>query len=222
MFATHYPATMRTARLALLGLSATVLMAAQTATAAAITFDDVTDGQVMSDGDTGSTPEVAVSYEGDFLGYVSPWYPEGDGAIGGAIYNTTATGVGTVTFTAEPGITVEVNSLVLRVGSGQPSSEGVLEYSLDTGANWTEVATNVAVGETGLVTFTGVEAEVVQIRWTDFRLGGAFGNEPQAESDTALDNINFTATGEITVIPEPASLAIMGLGGVLMMRRRRA
>jgi hypothetical protein len=192
-----------------LAVAFSMLLATSAANAGLITFDTVTNGQVMPGETIGSTAEVNVSYEGDFLGWATPYYPEGDGATGGAIYNTTATGVGTVILSAIPGYTVQLDSVVLRVGSGQPTSEGLLEYSLNSGTSWTEVPTNVAVGSTGLINFVGVVASEVQLRWSDQR--------PLAlgESDTALDNISFTA------IPEPASLGLLTLGAVGLLRLRR-
>lgn len=36
------------------------------------------------------------------------------------------------------------------------------------------------------------------------------------------DGVGRLAIGQVSVVPEPASLALMGLGGLLMLRRRRA
>jgi len=188
--------------------------AALNASATLITFDNVTDFMVMENQTdpaiTGSTPEVTVTYSGDLLGWASAFFPEGDGATGGSIYNTGTAGMGTITFTAADGYTVQLNSLVLRVASaGQPSSSGLLEYSLNSGLDWTEQVTDVALGSTGVINFDNVEAPVVQLRWWDQNP-----SNPLGEADVGLDNISYTA------IPEPSSVLLLGLGSLILLRRR--
>ncbi|MFW6146398.1 MAG: PEP-CTERM sorting domain-containing protein, partial [Planctomycetota bacterium] len=41
------------------------------------------------------------------------------------------------------------------------------------------------------------------------------------DSDLTLDTSQWGSDGIVTVIPEPASLALVGLGGLVMLRRRR-
>ncbi|MFI4860932.1 MAG: PEP-CTERM sorting domain-containing protein [Phycisphaerales bacterium JB063] len=187
------------------------LAAAPLAQGALITFDSVTNSQVMAGETIGSTAEVAVTYEGDFLGWADPYFPEGDGAAGGSIYNTGADGVGTVIFTAASGFEVRVDALVLRA-VGNPTSVGTLAYSLDEGATWTEVPTAIAAGTADPIDFTGVQASVVQIRFSDSLDGGV------THTDTSLDNINYSAI----LVPEPGSIALVAAGGALLMRRRRS
>lgn len=197
----------------ILALFPAALAVAPAAGAALITFDSVTNSQVMPGETIGSTAEVAVTYDGDLLGWANAggYFPDGASASGGAIYNTTADGVGTVIFTAVSGYEVRVDSLVLRAMIN-PTSAALLEFSLDEGANWTEVPTAVAVGAAGQIDFTGVQASVVHVRFSDSLDGGT------TQSDAGIDNIDFSAVQ----VPEPGSLALLGLGGLMVMRRRRA
>lgn len=52
--------------------------------------------------------------------------------------------------------------------------------------------------------------ESVFIRWQDF-------NDAGNDADLALDNLSVTAD----VVPEPATLAVLGVGAIALMRRRR-
>lgn len=182
------------------------------ADAAVITFDGVVNGQVMPGETIGSTAEVSVSYEGDFRGWANAdgYFSSGFGSSGPVIYASGAEGVGTITFTANPGLEVRLDSLVLGIVMNG-SENSLLEYSLDEGVTWTEVPTSIAAGSAGLVEFTGVQAPIVKLRRYD-----QDPSNPAGESDAGIDNITFT------VVPEPGSLALLGLGGVMILRRRRS
>jgi hypothetical protein len=99
-------------------------------------------------------------------------------------------------------------------------------------ADWTLLGEDVnlskapgANGYTGvdLETDTGISLPGSSVRWVRFEAdsnhwdGGGFGNDGSlfSKNAVALSEIQFTA------VPEPASLALMGLGGLMLLPRRR-
>ncbi|MFK7788487.1 MAG: PEP-CTERM sorting domain-containing protein [Phycisphaeraceae bacterium] len=165
----------------------------------------------------------------------------GDGAVdlrksGGTITTTSAL---TLDTNENPDLTIDLDYVYLN-GSTTRRTWG--EISLDGGTNWmglflmqtgsgvtnensfnatvtiTEGVSGVSLGGTSK-TYNGGQPLYDGSTFTDntlirFRNGGSAG----ADLRIFLDNIAITSTDGV---PEPGSLALLGLGGLMMIKRRR-
>jgi hypothetical protein len=127
---------------------------------------------------------------------------------------------GSIDFTidAAAGYTVNLSSIDLsawRNGSGAASGF-IMEVSLDGGA-FTQYDTTITAGLPGdftdytfTETLSSVDGGTAAIRFTT--------------NATSTGNIHingFTVNGGITAVPEPSSAALLGLGGLALILRRR-
>ena len=65
----------------------------------------------------------------------------------------------------------------------------------------------------GTVTASIAPGQSIFFKWVDFK-------DPSSDSGIALDDL--TVTGLVTTAPEPSSLALLGVAGLGLLRRRRA
>jgi len=125
------------------------------------------------------------------------------------------------TITADSGFQFTLDTLKVslwRNGGGAPDGMQ-FDYSTDGGTTWTSFDTPQQVTASGTGTFTALTFTNVGI--TDDALTIRFASANIAEGGTGNIHIN-DLTAEGTVIPEPGSLALIGLGGLCLLRRRRA
>ncbi|MCB1908780.1 MAG: PEP-CTERM sorting domain-containing protein [Rhodocyclaceae bacterium] len=93
------------------------------------------------------------------------------------------------------------------------NSTGITAFARDGSLLGTVTNTGTGIEFLGLVTDDGAE-----------RIAGVFldlvGSEP---AGFAIDNLRFGRAGQIRVVPEPATMALMGMGfaGLALSRRRR-
>lgn len=126
-----------------------------------------------------------------------------------------------VTFAAGIGSASSGNSTIFGYDIG--SSNGLLTFI--TGSNADNSTTLAGLSDTGIQVVGGAGKTDEKI-WTV-----TFSGSGLALTDEISFSITHEDTGSpffwmddfsVTAIPEPASLALMGLGGLLMLRRRRA
>ena len=134
------------------------------------------------------------------------------GGDGGAVYQVDSSGgyvEHTITFTPEAGYGVVLSSLDLNVWSGGG----------DTNVDWT--VTGSSSGLLGSGTFNTPDGSVVT-HGIDLVGNGSetvtlsLLQTSGADAYLAMDNLTF---GEVAV-PEPATLILLGLGGVALLKRR--
>ena len=93
-----------------------------------------------------------------------------------------------------------------------------VEVSLN-GTDWTEVLTDQTLTEApGLSTYTGetVALSATNIRYVRFQVDSAFGRGGLTGS------VGFQAgLSEVRFVPEPATMSLLGIGGLLALVRRR-
>jgi hypothetical protein len=136
------------------------------------------------------------------------------GGDGGAVYQVDSSGgyiEHTITFAPEAGYGVVLSSLDLNVWSGGG----------DTNVDWT--VTGSSSGLLGSGTFNTPDGLVVT-HGIDFAGNGSeiltltLLQTSGEDAYLAMDNLIFSEA----VIPEPTTLALLGLGGIALFRRKRA
>lgn len=158
----------------------------------------------------------------DLLSGGSLRYENGGGAAGELnlknFHITTGDGRGLFTFTltADAGQTIDVTDLTMstyRNGSGAPTQ---LQWHVSVDGGTEEEFGTEQVGQTGgfdTDTFTESITGASTVQFT-FRLDNATGN----------GNIHFNdiqVNGAVSVVPEPSSAALLGLGGLALILHRR-
>lgn len=155
---------------------------------------------------------------------------------------TATSGLASASATGSPGIGIYMEGLV----SGGAASSGVVlssgdfttaanatdnspslfSFSADTGLNiWSYTADATTDVTSGATAFSGSATWAVSNAFYLELLAGPTSGTVYlpADSDDDLPSGGGSAVaiGEYSVIPEPGSLALLGLGGLAMLRRRR-
>jgi hypothetical protein len=106
-------------------------------------------------------------------------------------------------------------------GGNPPSGTEAIEYSTD-GLNWSDAGLAQLTGFSTTVTRYSLDfssiAAIEDVSTAGIRLTFEDVDGTDGLANVRLDNVQLGAT----VIPEPATLALLGLGAVGMIRRRRA
>jgi hypothetical protein len=94
--------------------------------------------------------------------------------------------------------------------------DGTVEFSvtLDDGTN--SGTASASTSSTGTTFISLADAAFAGVDLTSIDTITFSGSNATRASDVAIDNIGFS------VVPEPTSFALLGLGGLMVMRRRRA
>lgn len=128
-------------------------------------------------------------------------------------------------FTAAQDISLTSFSYNLQVNNfgGHAAADSGLFFSVDNGASFTQfgdIDNQTANGNRGTITFTDTFL-VESGQSVEFRL--AFADRTQTDASrinsaaTRIGSINISATA----VPEPSSVALLGLGGLALLMRRR-
>lgn len=106
-------------------------------------------------------------------------------------------------------------------GTSTGYTSRVFEYSTDGGSNWTDIG--AFTGSAGALssTWNTVSLDLSAVTALDNNAGAMFRITYDGASSATGNNRwdNFYVEG--TVVPEPASLALLAMGGLAMLRRRR-
>lgn len=143
------------------------------------------------------------------------------------IFTRTVNGNDFVTFRGSTGITNDPN--VWLVEGSHPGTEGwhfiAVTWDGTTDENGVKIYVNGQLADQGTATSTSLGTGY------DLHLGGVQGPMANNTWDGYLDELamfDYALSGAevnslyLAAIPEPASLALMGLGGLMILRRRRA
>lgn len=162
--------------------------------------------------DGGATPNIEVSYEGVGGGGLSWWGP-GYNDLAGVAYFEPEGGAGySITLTADAGWLVDLRGFDL----GNFGATVTVGVSIETGlggvldADPALVLPGNADPHVSYNPASPVVAQSVVIRIDTTGLGGASDN-------VGIDNITFRQVP----IPAPGSIALSGVAGVVLLRRRR-
>jgi hypothetical protein len=111
------------------------------------------------------------------------------------------------TLTAAAGTTFTLESIEFKSG-GKEDAEYAIEGVLEVGGS----ALNDSGGANQVVSFTGWSGlSSATIAITKFRVK----HDDDPAGDFSIDDITYT------VVPEPATMGLLGLGGLVALRRRR-
>ncbi|NWK55799.1 PEP-CTERM sorting domain-containing protein [Verrucomicrobiaceae bacterium N1E253] len=181
---------------------------------------DITPGSTLIDA-TNSGAVTGIS-SSDLLSGGSLRYENAGGAAGELnlknFHITSGNGRGSFSFTltADPGKTIEVTSLTMssyRNGGGAPTQ---LQWHVTVDGGTEEEYGTEQVGQLtpfAVDTFTESITGATTVKF-EFRLDNATGN----------GNIHFNdiqVNGSVNAVPEPSSAALVGLGGLSLILRRR-
>lgn len=161
--------------------------------------------------DGGSSSDFRAYSSGAVASYPSgdPVYaPPGGGRNGNDPYYTAAFPGGVAAPAAQVGLF--------------PGQAGVTDAG-EVGFEWRQVVIDVA-GNTTTMSIDGVliatvDTSALTLGGSNILLGHSDSNN-SASSDPNRTLLNVTLIDNVVVTPEPASLALMGLGGIAMLRRR--
>ncbi len=204
----------------LLSLAATATMLGTSSQAAIITT--TTPGYTYSWGASqNSSPDANAAYTGN--GPVD----QGSYISDSRLFSRPASYTVLYEFQTPVGFEFDSGSVFTRMFKNQDSDAENLftgEYSVDDGASWNTLFTNSArttVNNTSALSLIDGE-NAVQIRYSISReLGNADWMRLFQDNSTS-DGFIFSADiVESSPIPEPASLALLGMGGLCLLPRRR-
>jgi hypothetical protein len=136
-------------------------------------------------------------------------------------------GAGTITWsiTLSGGLD-EIDRVVVNAfdgggnANGRSESEFVLAYSTDGGVTYPEIATLPSITLFGPTTRPIDEAVSITGSTVDFRL--TWDNGGSAFKWKGIGNTEETGADiQLYAVPEPATMSLLGLGGLVALRRRR-
>ncbi len=141
--------------------------------------------------------------------------------------NYFATGQIAPQFTLDLGGSFDLTDLVVwGHGNANEASDFLVEFSTDGGATYYAsrlVQTSSFLNTSSAVlTFGGVfEADFIRLTMLNNIGGRGLGLPGEPGDRVALGEIKFLALAPSSAIPEPATLSLLGLAGLAMLRRRR-